>query len=242
MTLANRNCLEIEVPPLLNPDSIDLLNQKLKEAEEKQLRFILLKGSTEAVFCNGLDLRWVTENEDGNYMPDMQAYGAFLKKLQTGKFVSIAYVSGSAAGGGMGIVCACDYVIADSKSDFSLPEGLLGLIPGMILPALLNRLTPLQVKKMVLMGSKFSMNTIINWDLVEEFVSTKEEAELALSNVFDAYRSCKPDSVAAIKELVYESNMDKDLLAQKGMDILIAKLNEPEISDRLKAIAEFMDE
>ncbi|MCF8465184.1 MAG: enoyl-CoA hydratase/isomerase family protein [Flavobacteriales bacterium] len=242
MSLANRNCLEIEVPALLNPASIDFLNQKLVEAEEKQLRFILLKGSSEAVFCNGLDLRWVTENENGNYMPHMQAYGAFLKKLQTGKFISIAYVRGSAAGGGMGIVCACDHVIADSKSEFSLPEGLLGLIPGMILPALLHRLTPLQVKKMVLMGGKFSMDTVKNWQLIEDFVSTAEEAQLALSNVFDTYRSCKIDSVGAIKELVYNSNMDKDLLAQNGMDILIAKLNEPEISDRLKAIAEFMED
>jgi len=241
MVSADRNCLEIEVPALLNPDSIDLLNQKLIEAEEKQLRFILLKGS-ETVFCNGLDLRWVTENKDGNYMPPMQAYGAFLKKLQTGKFVSIAYVRGSTAGGGMGIVCACDYVIADSESEFSLPEGLLGLIPGMILSALLHRLTPLQVKKMVLTGGKFSMDTIKNWQLIEEFVSTTEEAQMALSNVFDAYRSCKMDSVSAIKELVYTSNIDKDLLAQNGMDILIAKLNEPEISDRLKSIAEFLEE
>jgi len=31
-------------------------------------------------------------------------------------------------------------------------------------------------------------------------------------------------------------------LAQNGMDILIAKLNETEISDRLKSIAEFMEE
>lgn len=241
MTLADRNCLEIEVPPLLNPDSIEFLNQKLVEAEEKQMRFVLLKGS-ETIFCNGLDLRWVTENADGDYMPHMQAYGAFLKKLQTGKFISIAYVRGSAAGGGMGIVCACDHVIAHSKSEFSLPEGLLGLIPGMILPALLHRLTALQVKKMVLMGGKFSMNTIKNWDLIDEFVSTTEEAQLALSNVLDTYRSCKMDSVAAIKELVYKSNIDKDLLAQTGMDILISKLNEPEISDRLKSIADFMEE
>ncbi len=42
--------------------------------------------------------------------------------------------------------------------------------------------------------------------------------------------------------MVYKSNIDKDLLAQKGMDILIARLNETEISDRLKSIAEFMEE
>lgn len=86
------------------------------------------------------------------------------------------------------------------------------------------------------------MDTVKNWQLIEEFVSTTEEAQIALSNVFDAYKSCKMDSVSAIKELVYTSNIDKDLLAQNGMDILIAKLNEPEISDRLKAIAEFMEE
>jgi len=241
MISANYNCLEIEVPPLLNPNSIALLNQKLKEAEDKDMRFILLKGS-ETIFCNGLDLRWVTENKKGNYMPEIQAYGAFLKKLQTGKFVSIAYVSGSAAGGGMGIVCACDYVIADSKSEFSLPEGLLGLIPGMILPALLNRLTPLQIKKMVFMGGKFVTDTIKNWQLVEEFVTNEEEAKAALLLVFDTYKSCKLDSVSAIKKMVYKSNIDKDLLAQKGMDILIARLNETEISDRLKSIAEFMED
>ena len=86
------------------------------------------------------------------------------------------------------------------------------------------------------------MSTIKNWQLIEEFVSTAEEAQLALSNVFDTYKSCKMDSISAIKELVYNSNIDKDLLAQNGMDILIAKLNEPEISDRLKSIAEFLGE
>jgi len=241
MILADYNYLEIDVPPLLNPDSITLLNQKLKEAEDSNTRFIVLKGS-ETIFCNGLDLRWVSENKNGNYMPKIQAYGAFLKKLQTGKFVSIAYVRGSAAGGGMGIVCACDYVIADDTSQFSLPEGLLGLIPGMILPALLNRLTPLQVKKMVLMGGRFSMNTIKSWHLIDEFATTEEEAKKALAYVFDNYKACKIDSVAAIKKMVYKSNIDKDLLAQKGMDILIARLNETEISDRLKSIAEFLEE
>ena len=175
-------------------------------------------------------------------MPEIQAYADFLKKLQTGKFVAIALVSGSVAGGGMGIVCACDYVVADSQSQFSLPEGLLGLIPGMILPALLNRLTPLQVKKMVLMGGKFSMDTIKNWQLVEEFVTNEQEAKNALSFVYQNYKSCKMDAVTAIKKMVYKSNIDKDVLAQKGMDILIAKLNEEEVSDRLKSIAEFMED
>ena len=241
MMLANPACFEIEVPSLLNPNSIAILNEKLKEAEAGNKRFVLLKGS-ETVFCNGLDLRWVTENKNGNYMPEIQAYADFLKKLQTGKFVAIALVSGSVAGGGMGIVCACDYVVADSQSQFSLPEGLLGLIPGMILPALLNRLTPLQVKKMVLMGGKFSMDTIKNWQLVEEFVTNEEEAKNALSFVFQNYKSCKMDAVTAIKKMVYKSNIDKDVLAKKGMDILIAKLNEEEVSDRLKSIAEFMED
>ena len=85
----------------------------------------------------------------------MQKYASFLKKIQTEKFISISLVCGSVSGGGLGIVCASDYVIVEDSSTFSLPEGLLGLIPGMILPSLLNRISPQQIKKMVFTGKKY---------------------------------------------------------------------------------------
>ncbi len=231
---------EISIPPFLNPQSIKDLTRQLLLAEKENTRFLILKGS-DTVFCNGLDLKWVTQNASGNYLNDMQAYSDFLKKLQTGSFISVAVVSGAASGGGMGIVCACDYVLATETSTFSLPEGLLGLIPGMILPALLNRLSTQQIKKMVLTGQKYPSNIALQWGIADEVIKTNE-METSLTKVLSSMKSCKQEPIGILKQLLYNSHLHKDELAKQGMNVLSAKLNEPEISERLKNLAEFMED
>jgi enoyl-CoA hydratase/carnithine racemase len=252
---------EITIPPVLNHTSIRALTRRITQAEKDNARFLILKG-TDEVFCNGLDISWISKNPPtGNNLKDwytskkvvsyfyrntgirkdMQAYGAFLKKLQTGYFVSIALVSGSASGGGMGIVCACDYVIADETSTFSLPEGLLGLIPGMILPALLNRLSTQQIKRMVLTGKKYPSNIAYQWGIADE-VTKSDELKATLAKALDDMKSCKQKPIGKLKQLLYNSHLDKDDLAEQGMDILSDKLKDTEVSARLKNLAEFMED
>ncbi|MFI5142035.1 MAG: enoyl-CoA hydratase/isomerase family protein [Bacteroidia bacterium] len=231
---------EINIPSFLNPQSISDLTKQLSEAEnDSNIRFVILKGS-ESIFCNGLDLKWVAQNAGGNYMNEMQEYGAFLKKLQTGSFISIAVVSGAASGGGMGIVCACDHVIAEENSTYALPEGLLGLIPGMIMPALLNRLSPQRIKKMVLTGTNYPSKIAHEWGIADDVVA-KVSLEAATTKAISSMKNCKKDPVGDVKHLLYTANINKDELAQLGMNILAAKLNEPEISERLINLAEFME-
>jgi len=251
---------EITIPPFLSHSSIRALSKRITQAEEDNVRFLVLKGRDD-VFCNGLDLNWVTKNTPKNTLKDwyaskkmvsyfyrnthirkdMEAYGAFLKKLQTGYFVSIALVSGSVSGGGMGIACACDYVIADETSTFSLPEGLLGLVPGMILPALLNRMSTQQIKKMVLTGQKYPSNIALQWGIADEVVKN-EELQTALTQALNSMKSCKQKPVGKLKQLLYNSHIDKDDLAAQGMDVLSAKLKDSEVSARLKNLAEFMED
>jgi enoyl-CoA hydratase/carnithine racemase len=230
---------EIIIPPFLNPDSIRDLSKQISDSENSDTRFLILKGNKE-IFCNGLDLKWVANNESGNYMQEMQEYAEFLKKLQTGKCISIAIVTGSVSGGGMGIVCACDHVITSQSGTFSLPEGLLGLIPGMILPSLLNRLSSQRIKKMVLTGQKYSAETALEWGIADE-VKKDEELESALASAINSMRSCKKEPVGDIKQLLYTSTINKDELSLLGMKILNAKLNIPEIRERLKDISDFLE-
>jgi enoyl-CoA hydratase/carnithine racemase len=236
MTSANALYKEITIPAFLNPGSISDLTRQLTECEHENTRFIILKGS-DTVFCNGLDLAWVANSTEGDHMQDMQHYADFLKKLQGGKFISIALVKGIVSGGGMGIVCACDHVIADEASTFSLPEGLLGLIPGMILPSLLNRLSPQRIKKMVLTGKKYSAATAVEWGIADELAADQQKA---LQEAISSLRSCKPGAVEDIKNSLYASHISKDELAQLGMNILNTRLQEPEIKQRLKDISDFM--
>lgn len=229
---------EIKIPKFLNPKSIGDLNQQITKAENENVRFIILKGS-ENSFCEGLDIKWIAENDSSTFKKDINEFSIFLKKLQTGKFISIAVISGAVSGGGMGIVCACDHVIASEKSTFSLPEGLLGLIPGTILPALLNRLTPNQIKKMFLTGAKYSSTNALAWGLADE-ITKDTELEKSLSQAINTMKSCKIDSIGDFKNLVYNSNLKKEDVSQAGMDLLLSKLENPEIRERLIDLAEFM--
>jgi len=141
----------------------------------------------------------------------------------------------------MGIVCACDHVIAEENSTFALPEGLLGLIPGMIMPALLNRLSPQRIKKMVLTGTNYTSKIAHDWGIVDDVV-TKATLQDATTKAISSMKNCKKDPVGDVKQLLYNSQINKDELAQLGMNILAVKLNEPEISVRLINLAEFKED
>lgn len=240
MSSVNALYREITIPPFLNPGSISELLKQVQVLENEKINFIVFKGS-DTIFCDGLDLKWVTQHAKSDHMKEMKEYGAFLKKIQTGSFISIALVKGSVSGGGMGIVCACDHVIADEKSTFSLPEGLLGLIPGMILPSLLNRMSQQRIKKMVFTGQKYQSKIALEWGIVDEIVQ-ENNMDGALTETLNTMRSCKKGSISDLKTLLYDSPVNKDELAQSGMNILSDKLNDVEISERLKAIADFMRE
>jgi enoyl-CoA hydratase/carnithine racemase len=227
---------EIKIPAVLNPASIQNLLQQLIEVEMKNEQFVVLVGG-DTLFCNGLDLAWVANSDNADHSKDMEQYALFLKKLQTGKFIAMAFIKGAVSGGGMGIVCACDYVIAEQESTFSLPEGLLGLIPGMILPSLLNRLTPQRVKSMVFTGKKYTALNALEFGIIDEISNNRQKA---IEDNIKALRSCKSGAVADMKEILYSYSSNKDDLARSGMEILNKRLSEPEIKQRLKDISDFM--
>ncbi len=228
------------VPALLNPESIKGLNQQLDEIIKNKTRFAVIKGS-EKVFCNGLDLKWVTNNPGGDYANEMAAYATFLKRLQTENIISIAVITGNVSGGGMGIVCACDHVIATPSTSYSLPEGLLGFIPGIIMPALLNRLSPARIKSMVLTGKAYPSATALEWGIIDK-IEEEANLEVSLTTSLTEMKSSKIGAVGEIKKMLYNSHLDKDNLGKLGLDNLLSKLNDPEIFERLKDLVEFMDE
>ena len=227
---------EILIPNVLNPEAIKEMLHAIELCEHDQVRFVVLRGS-DNVFCNGLDIAWVANGDALDFNEDLQHYASFLKKLQAGKFISIALVKGVVAGGGMGIVCACDYVIANETSTFSLPEGLLGLIPGMILPSLLSRLSPVLIKKMVFTGKKIGVHDAFKFGIVDEL---NNDTQKALLDAINSMRSCKHDAVGDLKHILYGHYLNNEGLPIEGMRNLSQKLKDPDILQRLKDIADML--
>ncbi len=159
----------LDVPPTLTPASVATLLGQLRAAEAAAPgKALVLKGS-EAVFCSGMDLMALLEAPSpGDLKSAMAPFAQVLVRLCRLSRPVIAVVEARAAGGGLGLVAACDYVIAARGADFVMPEVLLGLVPGMIYPVLRRRVAVGPLNIMAIDGNARTAVEALGLGLVDE--------------------------------------------------------------------------
>jgi polyketide biosynthesis enoyl-CoA hydratase PksH len=125
----------------LNETLIQELHQALDWAEAMPNgRSFVLEGLP-GVFCTGLDFQDAAQPANiGSQTDQASEYFRLLERLPLPPRIVVCRVDGKVMAGGMGLVAASDIVLATSRSEFSLPEALWGLLPCCVLPFLLRRL------------------------------------------------------------------------------------------------------
>jgi methylglutaconyl-CoA hydratase len=228
----------IQIPAHLNPESISEILHQTSALNSENTKYIILKGEN-GRFCLGMDIHWLSSFQSETYTAAIQNFCQFLKFLQTSEFITIAVVSGEVAGGGMGIVTACDYVIADQGSTFSLPEGYMGLVPGIILPALLQRINQQNIKKMFLSGEKVGLKKALDWGIIDaEFTPT--ELEVQLSGILKNTRNCKKEAIGGFKSLMYSGFQENERIAELAKSLLLSRLDDPLVKERIMQLSVFL--
>src|SRR3989442_986562 len=122
----------------LTPELVAALRQALVRADaDPAARVVCVTGSGEHAFCAGADLGRLESSQ--GFLPAHEAGGGYAALLvdltRLGKPV-VACVNGSAFGGGLGLVAACDLAVAADDARFGTPEVDLGLFPYMALAPL----------------------------------------------------------------------------------------------------------
>jgi methylglutaconyl-CoA hydratase len=121
-------------------------------AADERTRVIVLAGAGKH-FSAGADLAWMkrasTATEDWN-LEDARRFAALLATLETCPKPTLARVQGAALGGGVGLACACDIVIAADTARFAVSEAKFGILPAVIGPALVNAVGPRQARRLAL--------------------------------------------------------------------------------------------
>lgn len=152
---------------------------------------VVLEGSPE-VFCFGADFqqidRAVAHGVPGKQNPE-PLYDLWLQ-LARGPFVSIAHVRGQANAGGIGMVAACDIVLADTTAAFSLSELLFGLYPACVLPFLVRRIGWQKAHYLTLMTQPIAVEQAHQWGLVDAF--DRNSADLLRKHLLRLRRLSKP--------------------------------------------------
>ena len=138
----------------------------------------VLGGCSERVFCAGMDLDDVTNDDDVNL--SIGAYARCLDLLRRARRPTIAFVDGEVTGGGVGLAAACDLVLATPRATFALPESLFGLLPSLVLPVLVERVTLQLARSMALSAGSIDAKRALHIGLVDAIVeSSAAPAELA---------------------------------------------------------------
>lgn len=171
----------VHVPALINGESLHAFVHALECACLDQAgRVILLEGSV-GTFCRGMDLSMLCVLQAGtgghvDFSTELGAFATCLRHIrQAGKPV-IGVVDGAVLAGGVGIIAACDLVIATAGSTFGLSELLFGLVPAIIWPLLLERMPAQKARRWVLAACTYSASEARDAGLVDVVVEPSDLA------------------------------------------------------------------
>src|SRR4051794_10599938 len=109
----------VRMPSKLTNDSVAELRRSIESACQGEMSVVVLVGSDDETFCTGLAI-----DEEGPIQTG--PFGELLTLLSDAPKPTLAFVDGKCIGGGFGMACACDWMIATERATFGLPELLWG--------------------------------------------------------------------------------------------------------------------
>lgn len=167
---------------------------------------VVLKGNGKS-FSAGGDMNWMKKaaayTEQQNF-DDAMKLAHMLNQLYTLPQLTVACVQGVAMGGGMGLACCCDVVIAEKNAVFALSEVKIGLIPATIGPYVLRALGERQARRYFQTGERITAPRAHELGLVHELADTPEALEQALQDFLGRISASGPQAMRAAKRLCLE--------------------------------------
>lgn len=194
-----------EVHNAFNAEVIELLSEIFEDLAGADGVRVVLLAATGKSFSAGADLNWMkragsfTEEENRE---DARALGEMLRRLNRLPKPTVALVQGSAFGGGVGLMAACDMVVAVREAAFSLSEVKLGLIPATIAPYVVAAIGERQARRYFLTGERFDAEAARRIGLVHELVEDGAALVAAGERIVERLFAAAPGALADAKELV----------------------------------------
>jgi methylglutaconyl-CoA hydratase len=150
------------------------------------------------------------------------------------------YHSRSSHGGGAGLVCVCDFVIATQETQFSFSEVRLGIVPACIAPFVLRKIGTGHARALFTTAERFSAGHAYEIGMVHQIASDMEEAKSLAETKLKQISECGPDAVRYAKNLVFEllfCGSDQEQL-QKAAELLATVRVSAEGQEGLRAFLE----
>jgi methylglutaconyl-CoA hydratase len=126
----------------------------------------------------------------------------------------IARVNGTAMGGGVGLVSACDIVIAAENARFAFSEVKLGIAPAVISPYVVHKIGETNARVLFVTGERFTAAHAKEIGLVH-IVVPLDELDASVDKTVRELLTSAPQAIRACKALALNvGHMDHDTARQ----------------------------
>jgi len=196
----------------LSPEMVEELKAAVEAAAaDVMLRAVVLRGAN-GFFCAGGSMgnfqksqQRVSEvGETDPIAANNRRFGYFLTALARLPKVLVAVVEGAAMGGGFGLACAADIVLARKDAKFALSETTLGLVPAQIAPFVVARIGHARARRLALSGERIDGIEAARIGLVDFVADDATALEARLLAVLHGIGRCAQGANAATKALLQE--------------------------------------
>jgi enoyl-CoA hydratase len=204
---------------------VSQLHQGLRDAADDVAVRAVVLGHTGGTFCAGADL---AEASGGDPF-DMAAgrareLAALLRAIVESPRPVIAAIDGHVRAGGLGLVGACDIVVAGPRSTFALTEARIGVAPAIISLTLLPKLSARAAARYYLTGERFDAGEAAAIGLI---TMAADDVDAAVASLVADIAHGSPQGLAASKALTTAAvlagfDRDAERLATESAQLFVS--------------------
>jgi methylglutaconyl-CoA hydratase len=207
-----------EVRNAFNETTIAEITQAFRElGADAELRAIVLAANGPA-FCAGADLNWMKKMAGYTHAEnhaDALQLAQMLRTIYLCPKPVVAKVQGDCYAGGMGLVAACDIIVAVEEANFCLSEVKLGLIPATISPYVIKAMGENASRRYFLTAERFGAAEALRIGFAHEVVAA-DALDAKVAEIVKALVNNSPNAVRQAKVLV------REVVGQTVNDALLA--------------------
>lgn len=208
------------ISPTMLTELFDALG---KYDDDPSVITVVLTGAGSQAFCAGADF---ADSMAGSASlldrhEQQRRFVQLLKAIKNLKKPLLARVNGHALGGGLGLACACDIVVAAEDCRLGTPEINVGLFPYVIMAALMRSTSaPKKLMEMMLTGERFDAREAQKLGLVNHVVP-REQLDSKVDEITARLTSKSPAILRLGRRAFYTA---RDMEYEKALEYLASVL------------------
>ena len=182
--------------------------------QNSEVAVVVLKSQGTAAFCAGAsfdELLAVANEAEGKTF--FSGFAHLINAMRKCPKLIIGRIQGKAIGGGVGIVAACDYVLASQEASIKLSELAIGIGPFVIEPAVSRKIGKTALTELSLAAQEWKSAT---WakekGLYANTFESIEKLDAAVAELAFQITTYNSEALAELKKVLWEGTEHWDTL------------------------------